>query len=163
MRRLQANLAYLAALADKKSQGAPSASPAFLKAPPLNTRAKLKPMPTQDGADNTNSPANNTASDREETSRYLQDLYKKLQALFPGVDPNKEPVMPGPGARAGAGAVGGGSGAGAGKQQQQQQQPGFQTPSQASPVPGNKQPPQQHMGFPGPPQMGGGMGGMGGF
>ncbi|KXJ95248.1 hypothetical protein Micbo1qcDRAFT_157095 [Microdochium bolleyi] len=154
MRRLQANLAYLAALADKKSQGTPSSSPAFLKAPPLNTRAKLKPMPppeSTDGTINNQVSNNNTASDREETSRYLQDLYKKLQALFPGVDPNKEPVMPGPGNRPGAGGAGGGG----------PKQPGIQTPSQVSPVPGNRQPPlmppqqqQQQMGFPGQqPQM----------
>lgn len=156
MRRLQANLAYLAALADKKSQGTPSSSPAFLKAPPLNTRAKLKPMPAPDAADGTNpgqasSNNNSTASDREETSRYLQDLYKKLQALFPGVDPNKEPMMPGPGNRTGPGPG--------------PKQPGIQTPSQVSPVPGNKQPPlmppqqQQQMGFPGqqPHMMGQGM------
>ncbi|KAH6666421.1 hypothetical protein B0J14DRAFT_202544 [Halenospora varia] len=68
MRRLQSNLAYLAAIADrshKPSSQIPS-HPAIMTAPPSHRN-------------------------RLET---LKDQYKRLQALFPGVDPKKEPPMP---------------------------------------------------------------------
>ncbi|KAI0175782.1 hypothetical protein GGR52DRAFT_330006 [Hypoxylon sp. FL1284] len=93
MRRLQTNLAYLAALADKKGNVTAAPYP-YLKAPPLNTTVKLK----MQGPDSSES---QEAADREDTSKYLQELYKKLQGLYPGVDPNKEPV-PAPSARQGA-------------------------------------------------------------
>ncbi|KAI6093519.1 hypothetical protein F4821DRAFT_252523 [Hypoxylon rubiginosum] len=93
MRRLQTNLAYLAALADKKGNVTAAPYP-YLKAPPLNTTVKLK-MQGPDGSESQDAP------DREDTVKYIQELYKKLQNLYPGVDPNKEP-MPAPSARQGA-------------------------------------------------------------
>lgn len=117
MRRLQTNLAYLAQLADKKASVQAAASPTYLKPPPISTKVKLKPMPGPDGPD-----SKMDATDREETSRYFQELYGKLQALFPGVDHNKEPAGSGP--RPGA------------------QGPNAAKPNQASPVPGNKKTPK---------------------
>lgn len=34
------------------------------------------------------------AADREEREKIIKDLYERLQTLFPGVDPAKEPTMP---------------------------------------------------------------------
>jgi len=33
-------------------------------------------------------------ADREDRNKYLKELYAKLQALFPGIDPKKEPAFP---------------------------------------------------------------------
>lgn len=44
-----------------------------------------------DGAANT--PAD-PVTDRQDRNKYLQELYAKLQALFPGIDPKKEPAFP---------------------------------------------------------------------
>ncbi|KAI0390967.1 hypothetical protein F5Y17DRAFT_442492 [Xylariaceae sp. FL0594] len=117
MRRLQTNLSYLAALADKERKPAQQSQPhpLYLKAPTLNTNVRLRQA--QDGSE-----AKTDAPDREETAKYLAELYKKLQALFPDVDPNKEPGNtrpPGQGPN--------------------MNQSGSQTPGHASPVPG-KQP-----------------------
>ncbi|KAK0627502.1 hypothetical protein B0T14DRAFT_563305 [Immersiella caudata] len=88
IRRLHTNLAYMAALADKKSVQAPPC-PAYLMPPPLNLKLKLRvPQSAPDGA--TEAPPDPN-SDRGERVQLLNDLYKKLQALFPGVDPRKEP------------------------------------------------------------------------
>ncbi|KAI0555506.1 hypothetical protein F4679DRAFT_172792 [Xylaria curta] len=117
MRRLQTNLAYLAGLADKERKPTQPSQPypAFLKPPPLNTGIKLR----QQAQDGNEVKTDNT--DREETAKYIGELYRKLQSLFPDIDPNKEP-----GIRPSAQAV-------------NSTQSGTQTPSQASPVPG-KQP-----------------------
>ncbi|KAI0409546.1 hypothetical protein F4802DRAFT_544455 [Xylaria palmicola] len=120
MRRLQANLAYLAGLADKERKpNQPSQPyPAFLKPPTLNINIKLRPMQGQDGTEvKTDSP------DREETIKYIRELYKKLQALFPDIDPNKEPSI-----RTQA-------------QSHNSTQSGTQTPAQASPAPGKQSTP----------------------
>ena len=124
MRRLQGNLAYLAALADKKASAQAAQCPQHLKAPVLHTKIKLWPIPAPEGTESkTIAPP-----DREETSRFLQEKYAKLQSLFPGIDPNNVPVP----------AVAGRPGAPGAKPQK----PGVQTPSQASPVPGNKATPK---------------------
>lgn len=119
MRRLQANLAYLAAIADRSHK--PSSQipphPAIISAPPLSplppktqTKQSPKTSPNQnnnakndqaqssenvDGA--TNSATHSTdiysweeTEDRLET---LKTLYARLQTLFPGVDPKKEPPI----------------------------------------------------------------------
>lgn len=88
MRRLHTNLAYMAALADRKSLQAPP-YPAYLMPPPLNLKLKLK-VPQSIADDSSEKPPDPNL-DREERDQLLKDLYKKLQALFPGVDPRKEP------------------------------------------------------------------------
>jgi hypothetical protein len=126
MRRLQANLAYLAAIADRSHK--PSSQipphPAIISAPPLSPLSKSsskqtsKASPNQNttthsavksespsdgskplhdtGATNGASNSNDTApgSDGEEDRAVtLRALYAQLQALFPGVDPKKEPPI----------------------------------------------------------------------
>lgn len=116
MRRLQSNLSWLAALADKKASGT-APRPAYLKAPPLNTKVKLRQMQAPDGAENRPEPA-----DREETAKYIGELYTKLQGLYPGIDANKEPSF-----------------------QPSNQRPGAQgqkTPGQPSPISSNTRTPK---------------------
>ncbi|ROW04531.1 hypothetical protein VMCG_04999 [Cytospora schulzeri] len=85
-KRLQANLAYLASLADRK---APSqAAPAYLSPPPLNLKLKLRPIAPTPDAEKVDGSA-----DREERENIIKEQYQKLQALFPGVDPNKVPTL----------------------------------------------------------------------
>lgn len=89
MRRLQANLSYLAALADRKPEVKAPPCPAYLSAPPLNLSIKLRTQPMSvEGSDVKIDP--NT--DREERANSIKDLYQRLQAVFPGFDPKKEPV-----------------------------------------------------------------------
>lgn len=118
MRRLQTNLAYLAGMADKERKPTQPSQPypAFLKPPPLNTSIKLRLAPAQEGGE-----APIDIVDRDETVKYIGELYRRLQALFPDVDPNKEPGFRPP------------------AQAPSSAQSGVQTPGQASPVPG-KQP-----------------------
>ncbi|KAI1209888.1 uncharacterized protein F4807DRAFT_77031 [Annulohypoxylon truncatum] len=123
MRRLQSNLSYLAALADKKGNVPAAPSPTYLKAPPLNTGVKLKMMVGPDGSESQEAP------DRDETAKYIQELYKKLQGLYPGIDPNKEPVFPVPPGRQG-------------NQTANVTKPGSRTPGQPSPVPGKQMTPK---------------------
>ncbi|KAI2780810.1 hypothetical protein F4815DRAFT_115280 [Daldinia loculata] len=121
MRRLQTNLTYLAALADKKGNVTAGPCPSYLKPPPLNTSIKLRMMLGPDGSENQEAP------DRRETAKYIQELYKKLQALYPGIDPNKEPTIT----------------ASSGRQNAQQAnaiKPGSRTPGQ--PSPGGQQTPK---------------------
>ncbi|RTE82843.1 hypothetical protein BHE90_002620 [Fusarium euwallaceae] len=89
MRRLQANLSYMAALADRKPEVKVPPCPAYLSAPPLNLTLKLKaPALGPDGAENKIDPV----ADREERDKSIKDLYSRLQAAFPTIDPKKEPV-----------------------------------------------------------------------
>ncbi|KAK3324670.1 hypothetical protein B0T19DRAFT_235939 [Cercophora scortea] len=108
MRRLQANLAYMAALADRKATVQVPAYPAYLTSPPLNLNITLRVSQTQNLLDESAEKTVDPKADREERDRIMKDLYKKLQALFPGIDPKKEPVPQMPNAR------------GAGQPQQQQ-------------------------------------------
>ncbi|KAJ3576312.1 hypothetical protein NPX13_g3739 [Xylaria arbuscula] len=119
MRRLQTNLAYLAGLADKERKpGQPTqAYPAYLKPPPLNTSIKLRQVQTQEGGE-----VKTDIIDRDETIKYMGELYKRLQALFPELDPNKEPGV-------------------RNVQAINSTQSGSQTPGQASPVPGKQSTP----------------------
>ncbi|KAI1814307.1 hypothetical protein GGS20DRAFT_548928 [Poronia punctata] len=121
MRRLQTNLSYLAGLADKERKPTQPSQPypVYLKAPTLNTNVKLRQVQAQEGGD-----TKPEALDREETAKYIGELYKKLQALFPDVDPNKEPNS----VRSSA-------------QGLNATQAGTQTPGQASPVPGKQSTP----------------------
>ncbi|KAK3687349.1 hypothetical protein B0T22DRAFT_126364 [Podospora appendiculata] len=145
MRRLQANLAYMAALADRKATVQVPAYPAYLTSPPLNLNITLRVSQTlpDESAEKTVDPK----VDREERDKIMKDLYKKLQSLFPGIDPKKEPVPQMPNARAG-------------QPQQQQQQgaikvqngqahaAGGQGSNHSSPGPGPQKTPQMT------PQMG---------
>lgn len=94
MRRLQANLSYLAALADRKPEVKVPPCPAYLSAPPLNLSIKLRTQPmAPEGSDSKIDPV----TDREERDKSIKELYQRLQAVFPGFDPKKEPAyrMPG--------------------------------------------------------------------
>jgi hypothetical protein len=85
MRRLQANLSYMAALADRKPEVKAPPCPAYLTAPPLNLSLKPRALEGSDkGMD--------LVADREERDKSIKELYSRLQAVFPGFDPKKEPV-----------------------------------------------------------------------
>ena len=84
MRRIQVNLSYLATLADRKTVQ-PPAPPQVLMPPLLNLGLKLRVS-----SDVTPEKLPDPNVDREERDRLLKNLYGKLQALFPGVDPKKE-------------------------------------------------------------------------
>jgi hypothetical protein len=89
LRRLNANLQFLAALADRKNKV--PRCPAILTAPPLNPTLKVRAQP--EGPDEpADQPKFDAVADRHERDKHLKELYKKLQALFPGIDPNKEPA-----------------------------------------------------------------------
>ncbi|KAK7748619.1 hypothetical protein SLS53_000640 [Cytospora paraplurivora] len=81
-----ANLAYLASLADRKAPTQPA--PAYLSPPPLNLKLKLRPIAPTPDAEKVDGSA-----DREERENIIKEQYQKLQALFPGVDPNKVPII----------------------------------------------------------------------
>lgn len=94
MRRLQANLSYMAALADKKPEVKVPPCPAYLSAPPLNLSIKLRTQPmAPDGSENKIDPM----ADREERAQSIKELYSRLQAVFPEFDPKKEPTFRMPG------------------------------------------------------------------
>ncbi|KAG5951820.1 hypothetical protein E4U57_006607 [Claviceps arundinis] len=94
MRRLQGNLSYMAALADRKPEVKAPPCPAYLSAPPLNLSLKMRaPSVALEGRD----PNLDPVADRKERDQALKDLYSKLQALFPGFDPKKEPIFRVPG------------------------------------------------------------------
>ncbi|KAH6607690.1 cyc8-general repressor of transcription [Trichoderma cornu-damae] len=100
MRRLQANLSYMAALADRKPEVKGPPCPAYLSPPPLNLALRLRAAPI--GAENSSVPID-PVTDREERNRSIQDLYRRLQAVFPTFDPKKEPAyrMPASGQKPG--------------------------------------------------------------
>ncbi|KAG0649303.1 hypothetical protein D0Z07_4433 [Hyphodiscus hymeniophilus] len=99
MRRLQGNLAYLAAIADRshKPSSQIPAHPAVMSAPPLGPRSKKDPVSspsieTKIGNVDEDKKPENTESpeDSENRAETLKDQYKRLQALFPGVDPKHD-------------------------------------------------------------------------
>ncbi|KOS18101.1 hypothetical protein ESCO_002872 [Escovopsis weberi] len=79
----------MAALADRKPDVKVPPCPAYLTPPPLNLSLKLRAQPL--GAEN--STPIDTVADREERDKAIKDLYKRLQAAFPGFDPKKEPAF----------------------------------------------------------------------
>jgi hypothetical protein len=90
MRRLQGNLSYMAALADRKPEVKVPPCPTYLSAPPLHLSAKLRApaLGGPEGSENNIDPV----TDREERNNSIKDLYSRLQAAFPGFDPSKEPA-----------------------------------------------------------------------
>ena len=110
MRRLQCNLAYLAAIADRshKPSSQIPAHPAIISAPPRfqkssqhgqTTPSTSSPPTKKEDPSGSTSDEKKPEQDKkpeemeEERALALGDLYKKLQALFPGVDPKKEPPV----------------------------------------------------------------------
>lgn len=118
MRRLQANLAYLAAIADRSHK--PSSQipphPTIISAPPLSPlppKTQIKQSPKASPNQNPNiktesTPSSETANgatndslidldagseETEDRLETIKALYARLQALFPGVDPKKEPPI----------------------------------------------------------------------
>lgn len=95
MRRLQSNLAYLAAIADRSHK--PSSQipphPAIMYAPAITTKP-LKIAALDSPSDETKKEDGDEKKPEElqEENRVelLKDQYKKLADLFPGVDPRKE-------------------------------------------------------------------------
>lgn len=94
MRRLQANLSYMAALADRKPEVKGPPCPAYLSAPSLNLTLKPRAQPLN--AEGTDAQAD-AATDRAERDKSIKDLYRRLQAVFPGFDPKNEPAFRVPG------------------------------------------------------------------
>lgn len=90
MRRLQSNLSYMAAMADKKPDVKVPPYPANLSAPPLNLTLRLRLSPIgPEGPDTSIDPL----ADRQERDKAMKDLYRRLQDLFPGFDLKKEPTF----------------------------------------------------------------------
>ncbi|KAN0104835.1 hypothetical protein V8E51_010580 [Hyaloscypha variabilis] len=106
MRRLQCNLAYLAAIADRshKPSSQIPAHPAIMFAPPPSQKPSGQHTPSsisspttkkEDSSEDKKPDQDVKRPEEMEAERALAvgDLYKKLQALFPGVDPKKEPPV----------------------------------------------------------------------
>lgn len=104
MRRLQANLSYMAALADRKPDVKGPLCPAYLTAPSLNLALRLRAQPI--GAEGTEANVD-VAADRAERDKSIRELYRRLQTVFPGFDPKKEPAFGRLGAGQKAGSFGG--------------------------------------------------------
>lgn len=99
MRRLQANLAYLAAIADRSHK--PSSNipphPAIISAPNLSPRksaptASSTIEPETNGTDG-GAKTEEGEADEADRAQVIRGLYARLQSLFPGVDPSKEPPL----------------------------------------------------------------------
>jgi hypothetical protein len=97
MRRLQANLAYLAAIADRthKPSSQIPAHPAIISAPVFSARTpKSDSSPSTDiKGENASEETKNAEEVSEDRVELLKDQYKRLQALFPGVDPKKDAAL----------------------------------------------------------------------
>lgn len=118
----------MATLADRKPDTKLAPCPAYLTAPNLTLSVKLRAQPiVPEGGDFKIDPV----TDREERDLAIKELYGRLQACYPGIDPNKEPP-----------ARGGGMG-------QKQVNPGFSQPSPTA----QKTP--QMTSMPAPPSQGG--------
>lgn len=89
MRRLQTNLSCLAALADRKTTVPPDP---LVTPPPLNLSITLR-VPQSPGADSAEK-SPDPAATRGERAKIINELYQKLQSLFPHVDPRKELAAP---------------------------------------------------------------------
>ncbi|TVY85836.1 hypothetical protein LAWI1_G008231, partial [Lachnellula willkommii] len=99
MRRLQSNLAYLAAIADRSHK--PSSQipphPAIMTAPSITSKPPLK-FPFPDETETKEEDSDEKKKEKEDEPEddrveVLKDQYKKLQDLFPGVDFKKDAQM----------------------------------------------------------------------
>ncbi|TVY53077.1 hypothetical protein LCER1_G006595 [Lachnellula cervina] len=99
MRRLQSNLAYLAAIADRSHK--PSSQipphPAIMTAPSITSKPPLK-FPFPDESETKEEDSSEKKKEKEEEPdedrvEVLKDQYKRLQDLFPGVDFKKDAQM----------------------------------------------------------------------
>lgn len=89
----------MAALADKRGNPTPK-HPAYLSPPPLTSGIKIRngnpaPPDPSDPPDAITDPT----EEREERIKVIKELYRRLQLLFPGVDPSKEPTPSAAGSR----------------------------------------------------------------
>lgn len=89
MKRLQANLTYMAAVADRKPEVKVPPCPAFLSPPQLNLSLRLRANPI--GMEG-NEAQFDPLADREHRDMSIKELYQRLQEVFPGIDPKKEPT-----------------------------------------------------------------------
>jgi hypothetical protein len=97
MRRLQVNLAYLATIADRSHKPASQipSHPAIMNAPNLSSRVQnaasaSSPDTKVEGSEEKTVEKAETPEESDERVKRLNDLYKRLQALFPGVDSKKD-------------------------------------------------------------------------
>ncbi|PBP25232.1 putative endo-1,3(4)-beta-glucanase [Diplocarpon rosae] len=92
MRRLQSNLAYLAAIADRSHK--PSSQipphPAILVAPVLNSKSIAGASGASADYEADNEEKDEQAKGNDTRGEILKELYKQLQAVFPGVELKKE-------------------------------------------------------------------------
>ncbi|PQE31370.1 glutamine repeat -1 protein [Rutstroemia sp. NJR-2017a WRK4] len=104
MRRLQYNLAYLAAIADRSHKPASQvpSHPAVMSAPFIAPAPKSIKSSEPASTNGDGSPAPASEETQEDRARIISDLYKRLQDLFPGVDPKRDvaPQQPNAAARA---------------------------------------------------------------
>ncbi|KAJ5054881.1 uncharacterized protein L3040_001143 [Drepanopeziza brunnea f. sp. 'multigermtubi'] len=95
MRRLQSNLAYLAAIADRshKPSSQIPAHPTIMTAPALSLKSPPRATSSSPKADTKKDEPGEKPEDEGNRGERLREQYRQLQALFPGVDPKKEPQM----------------------------------------------------------------------
>ena len=126
----------MAALADRKPSVPVPPYPAYLSAPSLNLAINIRSqIPSQDGPDK----KVDAKADRDDRDKSLKELYKKLQGLFPNIDPRKEPAFQMGNSRAAAQAQQG---------QQGQAQKSGQMGNQGSPPAAQKTPQMANMSGP---------------
>lgn len=107
MRRIQYNLSYLAAIADRshKPSSQTPPHPAIISAPQLESIKRMKAARREEARKEENSTVKiegenkgeNGDEEEEDGPEELKKMYAQLQTLFPGVDPRKEPPVPQPG------------------------------------------------------------------
>lgn len=79
----------MASLTTAKPEGTPRLpAPVYLSPPPINLNLKFRPLAPTPDAEKVDGGA-----DREERHKYIKEQYQKLQTLFPGIDPTKEPTL----------------------------------------------------------------------
>lgn len=93
-KRLQANLAYLAAMADRPNKPASQVPthPVWMSAPYLLPRTPLTPQKSPHSVKTDGSGLAEEGYDQRIMA--VTEMYQKLQSLFPDFDPTKEPQPP---------------------------------------------------------------------
>lgn len=104
MRRIQYNLSYLAAIADRshKPSSQTPPHPAIISAPQLESIKRIKAAKKGEAKKEENGTVKseedkkdeNEEEEEEDGPEELKKMYAQLQTLFPGVDPRKEPPVP---------------------------------------------------------------------